>query len=343
MNDESYAPGQGMTMAVIGAGSWGTTLADYLAGRGYSTNLWAYESEVALEIGERRENSLFLPGFNLSEKVRPTTSLEEAVFGAGLILFVVPSHVARAVLVEMKPFLRNLVPLISATKGLETDSLMLPLEVILDTLGDEWKNYLGCLSGPSFAREVAQGLPTAVSLSMYGEETARTIQSVFSSDTLRVYTNRDVIGLQIGGAVKNVIAISAGISDGLGLGNNARAALITRGLAEMKRLGHSMGASTETFSGLSGLGDLILTCTGDLSRNRTLGKDLGRGRSLGEILKEMRMVAEGVHTSQAMVNLAARQEVEMPICQQTYQIIHQGKKPQTAIMELMSRTLKKEN
>lgn len=329
-------------IAVIGAGSWGTALADHLGRAGYAVSLWAYEKEVAEEIGRKRENSVFLPGFRLSGNISPTSDLESAAGGADIILFVVPSHVARSVLKGLKQYLPGGVPLISATKGIETDTLLLPTEVIEDVLGEDWHPLVGTISGPSFAREVVRGLPTAVSLAAGDISLAVEAQAVFSSESFRVYTNPDVIGLQIGGAVKNVMAIAAGISDGLDFGNNARAALITRGLAEMKRLGISMGAAAETFAGLSGLGDLVLTCTGNLSRNRTLGMKLGEGLTLEEILASMKMVAEGVHTSEAIVKLAARQGVEMPICEQTHAIIHEGKKPTESFRELMSRVLKDE-
>ncbi len=331
-----------MKIAVVGAGSWGTALADHLARRGHAVRLWAFEPEVVQCIRDRRENALFLPGCFLHDGILPTTDMPEALDSAGAILFVVPSHVARSVLASMASHVPSRIPLVSATKGIETESLMLPTEVIRDVLGSEWAPWIGSLSGPSFAREVAKGLPTAVSLAMGDQKLAPSLQEAFSSPTLRVYTNPDLIGLQIGGAVKNVIAVAAGLSDGLGFGNSARAALITRGLAEMRRLGTLMGARPETFAGLSGLGDLVLTCTGDLSRNRTLGVKLGQGMSAAEILAGSRMVAEGYHTSAAVVRLADKFGADMPICRQTHAIMHAGKGPAVVFQELMSRDLKDE-
>ncbi len=331
-----------MRVGVIGAGSWGTALADYLARRGHRVSLWAFEPEVAADIRRKNENAVYLPGIGLAPSIEAGDDIKAVLKGAELVVFVVPSHVARGVLAGMAPHLRAGTPFVSATKGIETDTLKLPTEVIIDVLGERWRPSVGTLSGPSFAREVAKGLPTAVSLAAGDPGVAQGIQAAISSSNFRIYTNPDVLGLQVGGAVKNVMAIAAGISDGLGFGNNARAAMITRGLAEMTRLGISMGARPETFAGLSGLGDLVLTCTGDLSRNRTLGMSVGRGLPLDEILKQSRMVAEGVHTSEAVVKLAARQGVEMPISEQVHAIIHLGKKPPEAFRELVARDLKDE-
>lgn len=331
-----------MKIAVIGAGSWGTALADHLARRKHAVALWAYEPEVAAGIRDRRENTLFLPGCPLHDGIRATTDMAEALDAADAVVFVVPSHVARSVLGGMAGLIPSRIPVVSATKGIEVESLMFPSEVIGDVFGPDWAPWIGSLSGPSFAREVVKGLPTAVSLAMGDQALAPPLQEAFSSRTLRVYTNPDLIGLQVGGAVKNVIAVAAGISDGLGFGNSARAALITRGLAEMRRLGMVMGARPETFSGLSGLGDLVLTCTGDLSRNRTLGFKLGQGMSTTEILAGSRMVAEGFHTSAALVRLAERCGADMPICRQTHAIMHEAKTPDAVFQELMSRDLKDE-
>jgi glycerol-3-phosphate dehydrogenase (NAD(P)+) len=331
-----------MSIAVIGGGSWGTALAHHLASHGHPVNLWVFEPEVAQCIQQRHENDRFLPGHRLSPLLKPTPSLKTALKGVRTIVFVVPSHVARPVLEEMKVLLPHPVPFISATKGIENGSLMLPTEVIVDVLGAQWRPLTGALSGPSFAKEVVQGLPTAVTLALPGEEVSWKAQALFTSGSFRIYLNPDVVGVQVGGAVKNVLAIAAGISDGLGFGNNARAALITRGLAEMRRLGQALGGTRETFAGLSGLGDLILTCTGDLSRNRTVGMKLGRGLGLSEITRGMHMVAEGIHTAESVTALSQRHGVEMPICRVTDDILHRGKKPLDAFRELMARQVKDE-
>jgi glycerol-3-phosphate dehydrogenase (NAD(P)+) len=329
-------------IAVIGAGSWGTTLAHHLAGRGGPVTLWAFEPEVVAQIEQGRENRLFLPEIRLHAGVRATNDLRGALAGARLALFVTPSHVARAVVRAAAPHLDAGRPVVVATKGIETESLRTMAEVFAEELAPSGGRPLSFLSGPSFAREVAVGLPTAITCASRSPETARLVQELFSSDAFRVYTTDDVIGVELGGALKNVIAIAAGICDGLGLGHNARSALITRGLAEMSRLGVALGARAVTFSGLAGLGDLVLTCTGDLSRNRTLGMALAAGRSLEEITASTRTVAEGVRTTAAAVSLARRQGVEMPIAEQTRRVLYEGKSPRAALQRLMSRDLKEE-
>ena len=329
-------------IAVIGAGSWGTTLADLLAKKGHAVTLWAYEPELVLEMRSSRENTPFLPGFKLHEKLRFTNDLEEAYAGCTMVLNVVPSQLVRRVLGSSLPFLPPDAILVSASKGIELDTLDTVSNVYREVCPPELYARFAALSGPSFAREVAQEMPTAVTVASGSEEVARRVQHAFTTSFFRVYRNDDVVGVELGGAIKNVIAIAAGISDGLGFGSNTRAALITRGLAEMTRLGIAMGAQAATFAGLAGMGDLVLTCTGDLSRNRSVGLQIGQGRQLCEILGEMRMVAEGVKTTESAFNLARKMGVEMPIIEQMYQMLYQDKPAREAVLELMTRNLKAE-
>jgi glycerol-3-phosphate dehydrogenase (NAD(P)+) len=289
-----------------------------------------------------RENRLFLPGFKLADSITPTNSIAEALEGVQFAVNVVPSHVCRSIYLQMLPSLRPDMILVSATKGLDVDSLMRMSEVIRSVTESRFEPRLAVLSGPSFAREVAHGDPTAVVVASGEEAAAQTVQEEFSSRTLRIYSSADVVGVEIGGAVKNVIAIAAGVIEGLGLGHNPMAALITRGLAEMARLAIACGARGETLAGLAGMGDLVLTCTGNLSRNRSVGIELGKGRSLPDIIGSMRMVAEGVKTTGATVALAKIHGVEMPITQQVHRIIEGKISPRDAIRELMERTLKTE-
>ncbi len=336
------APPPVTRVAVVGAGSWGTTLAHHLAGRGVEVRLWAYEPEVAASINTTRENTLYLPGVSLHAAVAATSDIAEALDGAGLVLFVTPSHVARATLRAAALALPAAAPVVVASKGIETDTLRTMAEVFAEELAAAGGRPLAFLSGPSFAREVAAGLPTAITAACRDAATARLVQELFSTDSFRVYTTDDVTGVELGGSLKNVVAIAAGICDGLGLGNNARSALITRGLAEMTRLGAALGARARTLAGLAGLGDLVLTCTGDLSRNRTLGMELAQGRTLAEITGARRTVAEGVRTADAAVRLARRHGVEMPIAEQTWRVLYEGLAPRAALHELMTRGLKDE-
>lgn len=329
-------------LAVIGAGSWGTTLADLLAKKGCDVTLWAYEPELVEEMATTRVNGLFLPGIPLSPRLRFTNSLTEAVAGKKLVLFVVPSQVVRGVLAQALPHIPADALVVSASKGIELGTLMTVSQVFQETLPKSLYGNFAVLSGPSFAREVAMEMPTAVVAAADAAEVAQRVQETFTTPVFRVYTNADTMGVELGGAIKNVIALAAGISDGLGFGNNTRAALITRGLAEMSRLGRAMGAKAETFAGLAGMGDLVLTCTGELSRNRTVGIQLGQGSSLAEIMGEMRMVAEGVKTSESASRLAARLGVEMPITQKVYEILYCHKSPREAVVELMTRDPKAE-
>jgi len=331
-----------MKIGVVGAGSWGTTLADLLADKGYPVALWAYEADLVERMGKSRVNDLYLPGVTLSENLTFTNDLAAAVRDKGLVLFVPPSQVMRRVLQGALPHLDPQALLVSASKGIENDSLEMMSEIFAGLLPAERAKQVGYLSGPSFAREVAQRLPTAVAVASADSTAAQRIQQVFSTDTFRVYTNSDVVGVEIGGALKNVIALAAGVADGLGFGYNTRAALITRGLAEMTRIGLALGADPLTFAGLAGMGDLVLTCTGDLSRNRSVGIELGKGRQLDEILGEMTMVAEGVKTTLSAYQLARKLRVETPIIDQTYRLLYEGKGARDAVSELMLRELKSE-
>lgn len=330
-------------IAVIGAGAWGSALSLVLAGRGHVLRLWAYEKEVVESIRERRENELFLPGFRLPESIHPTNSLTEALGEAEIVVTVMPSHHCRSLYQQMLPHLRPEMIFVSGTKGIDTEKLMRMSEIIEEVVGARFAPRLAVLSGPSFAREVARGDPTAVVAASHDRDAALEVQREFSCRTLRLYTSADVVGVELGGAVKNVIAIAAGVVEGLGLGHNPLAALITRGLAEMTRLALACGACAETLFGLSGLGDLVLTSTGSLSRNRSVGVELGKGRKLADILASMRAVAEGVKTTTATLELARRKQVEMPITEQMYRVLEGETTPAEAIRELMERALKAES
>ncbi len=329
-------------IGVIGAGSWGTTLADLLAKKGHDVMLWAHEPEVAREMAETGINSLFLPGVMLSPRLRFTNSLDEAAANRDMILFVVPSQVVRGVIKSILPFLPKDALIVSASKGVELETLMLVSQIYEELLPGEQFRKFAALSGPTFAREVAREMPTAVVAASADAAIAGHVQKSFTTGYFRVYTNDDVTGVELGGAIKNVIAIAAGISDGLGFGHNTRAALITRGLAEMTRLGLCLGARSSTFAGLAGMGDLVLTCTGDLSRNRNVGMKLGQGMKLAEILAEMRMVAEGVKTTESARKLAHKLKVDMPITEKTFQVLYHDKPAREGVIELMTRDLKAE-
>jgi glycerol-3-phosphate dehydrogenase (NAD(P)+) len=328
--------------AVIGAGAWGTTLARHLAEKGLPVTLWAYEPEVIDAIRTKHENLIFLPGIPLPPALHATGSLGDAIRDVDLLLFAVPSHAARPVLRELSPLLRRAIPVISATKGIEEDSLQLMTQVMGEVLPPPFHDLLTVLSGPSFAAEVCLRRPTAIVLAGQRPDIVRRLQSLLMSGAFRVYAGSDQIGVQLGGALKNVMAVAAGVVDGLGLGHNARAALITRGLAEMIRLGIALGADPRTFYGLSGVGDLVLTCTGPLSRNYTVGTRLGRGERLRAILEETKTVAEGVRTSRAAARLAERHGVEMPIVTEVARVLFEDKPPRQAVTELMERAAKDE-
>ena len=329
-------------IAVVGAGSWGTALANRLAGNGHQVCLWAYEPELVDQINLQHINQLFLPGIQLHPALRCSNDLQDAVTGCGMVLLVTPVQVMRGVLRSLSGCVSPDSIIANASKGIELDSLKTVSQVCSELLPSGMTERYVALSGPTFAKEVALELPSLIVAASRNAEAARRVQAAFSCPCLRVYTNDDVVGVELGGAVKNVIAIAAGICDGLGFGHNARAALITRGLAEMNRLGRAMGAEAATFAGLAGMGDLVLTCTGDLSRNRTVGFKLGQGMKLTDILAEMRMVAEGVKSAESVYNLSRKLGVEMPIVENTYQILHQDKPARQAVMELMARDLKSE-
>jgi glycerol-3-phosphate dehydrogenase (NAD(P)+) len=332
-------------IAIVGSGSWGTALALALARRGdHSMMLWSHSAPVAQSIGRQRENLAYLPGYRLGESIAVTTKLELAVEDAAIVISVLPSQHVRATYQALAPFLQPSQVLVSATKGIEDRSYLRMSEVISEVLkAGDWSARvgdlpLGVLSGPSFAQEVAAGSPTAVTIACAKDGIANRLREELSAPGLRIYTNGDVVGVELAGALKNVIAIAAGIATGLGLGHNSVAAIVTRGIAEITRLAVACGGQRETLAGLSGLGDLVLTCTGPLSRNRLVGIELGRGRKLAEILAGLEgRVAEGVHTTAAAMGLAAARGVEMPITEQMSRILDHGKSPQDAMRELMAR------
>jgi glycerol-3-phosphate dehydrogenase (NAD(P)+) len=336
-------------IAIIGAGAWGTGLAIVLGRKAtgdfrHEVRLWANEPEVCDSITRSRINERFLPGFILPESVSATNDLNAALETAEIVVSVMPSQHCRALFERMAPALRPETLFVSCTKGLEDGTLLRMTEVIADVLRNrKFTPRIAALSGPSFAKEVARGDPTAVAVASMDGEVTRAVQQAFSDSRFRVYTNDDVIGLELGGALKNIIAIAAGVCDGLGLGHNSVAALITRGLAEMARLVVACGGRLDTMAGLAGLGDLVLTCTGDLSRNRSVGVALGKGRKLPDIISDMHgAVAEGVFTTKAALGLARKKNVEMPITEQMFAILEDGKSPQQAIEELMMRAARSE-
>ena len=328
------------TIAVMGGGAWGTALALSLAQRGgHSLTLWTHSPELARTICDAGENTLFLPGFRIPSSITVTSDAADALSSAELILSVMPSHHVRASYTHFAPYLHPGQSIVSATKGLEDHSALRMSQVITEVLAAHRLHLpIAVLSGPSFAQEVAAGSPTAVTIASHDAAFATHIQQEFLSRTLRLYTNEDVIGVELGGALKNVIAIASGVASGLNLGHNSTAALITRGIAEITRLAVACGGRRETLAGLAGLGDLVLTCTGSLSRNRWLGMQLGQGHSVADALTALRgKVAEGVRTTSAALALAQRHHVEMPITEQVHAILHQGKHPLAAIEDLMSR------
>ena len=334
-------------IAIIGAGAWGTGLAIVLGRKGtHRVRLWAHEKEVCECIAQRHINELFLPECSLPLTVTCTNNMQEALDGSTIVVSVMPSHHCRGLFVGMRSHLNPEMLFVSATKGLENETLFRMSDVISDAVSSNggFRPRIGALSGPSFAKEVARGDPTAITIASTDAQLAQIVQQEFSDSCFRVYTNDDIIGVELGGALKNIIAIAAGVCDGLGLGHNSVAALITRGLAEITRLAVACGGRPETMAGLAGLGDLVLTCTGGLSRNRTVGVELGRGRKLREIIAGMHgMVAEGVLTTNAAAGLARAHGVEMPITEQMYAILHDGKPPRDAIHQLMTRAGKSES
>jgi glycerol-3-phosphate dehydrogenase (NAD(P)+) len=330
------------SIGVIGAGGWGIALTKLLADKGEPVALWCHGSENYRELIDARESQSYLPGIVLPLTVQITRVLDEAVAGKQLIIFAVPSHAAYSVMSSAASHLSHQAKILCGTKGLEEQSLKTMGEVLAGIFGAEHSAQHAFLSGPTFAIEVARGLPAAVTVAAHAENVATAIQEILSTQSLRVYTSKDVVGVQMGGVIKNVIAIAAGISDGLGLGFNARAALITRGLAEMTRLAVRMGADPMTLAGLPGLGDLILTCTGDLSRNRKVGIEIAQGKNIQEITRGTKMVAEGIRNTRSVYLLARQFGLEMPIVEQMYQVLYAQKAPSAAVRDLMQRSLKPE-
>lgn len=325
-------------IAVIGAGSWGTTLACLLSDKGYDVSLWVYEKDLAEEIERTRINSVYLPDITFPDSLRVSHKIDEVVKKARYILNAVPAQYVRSTFKEAIPHISDEATIISVSKGIERGTLLTISAVLKELSGRK----VAVLSGPSFAKEVIKRLPTAVTLATEDKNTGFILQEVFNMNSFRVYTHDDILGVELGGALKNVMAIGSGISDSIGLGHNARASLITRGLVEMTRLGVAMGAQERTFSGLSGIGDLVLTCTSPLSRNYTVGIKLGQGIKLKDILNQIRGVAEGVATVESAYELSKKYNIEMPIVEQVYRVIYEDKDPATAVNDLMSRSLKSE-
>jgi glycerol-3-phosphate dehydrogenase (NAD(P)+) len=326
--------------AVVGAGAWGTALSWLLAANGRPTRLWTYEPDVADQINREQENRRYLPGVKLPPTLQASVSMPDVLEGAGALIFVVPSHVAHDVIAQIAPHLPSGISVVSATKGLE-EKQGRPISALLEELLPIPAGSVFALSGPSFATEVCRSLPTAVVLAGASPE-ASVLQQLLMTPAYRVYLARDRLGVELGGALKNVIAVAAGIADGLGFGHNTRAALITRGLAEMVRLGTAMGADPRTFAGLSGMGDLVLTCTGALSRNRAVGLQLAEGKKLAEIVSATHSVAEGVNTARVALALAQRHHVEMPIVREVCAVLFEGKEPARAVSKLMERAARHE-
>ncbi|MFL5319350.1 MAG: NAD(P)H-dependent glycerol-3-phosphate dehydrogenase [Myxococcaceae bacterium] len=327
---------------VIGAGSFGTALTNVLAQTFETVSVWGREPHLVAHINEKHENATYLPGIPLAKNIRATTNLEEALSKSELVCTAIPSQFTREVMRGATKFLPRQVPIITVSKGIENETLLTMTELLEDCLPEELHPYIAVLSGPSFAKEMALRQPTVVTIASHWDKVALRCQKAFQTESFRSYTTNDVVGVQMGGALKNVIAIAAGISDGMNLGHNARAAIITRGLAEISRMAVRRGGNPLTLSGLSGMGDLVLTCTGELSRNRRVGMELGKGRTLEDILKEMTQVAEGVKTAKSARDLSRKIGVEMPICEQVYCITHEGKAAKAAMMELMTRPPKAE-
>jgi glycerol-3-phosphate dehydrogenase (NAD(P)+) len=327
-------------IAVVGAGSWGTALAIQFARSGRRTLLWGREEDDPAQMQEARENARYLPGAKFPDSLRAEPDLARVLAEAPIVVVAVPSHAFRAVLTQMKPLMRPENRLAWATKGFELATGRLPHQVAREVLGPG--TAMAVLSGPTFAREVGMGLPTAMTIAANDENYARQLAETLSGDSFRAYTSSDIIGVEVGGAVKNVLAIGAGICDGLGFGANTRVALITRGLVEMTRLGMALGAQPSTFMGLAGMGDLVLTCTDDQSRNRRMGLALAAGKTVKQAEAEIRQVVEGVLAAEAVHRVALAAEVEMPICEQIYRILYEGAEPQAAVSALMKRELKSE-
>lgn len=332
-----------MKATVIGGGSWGTAFAVYLGRMGVRTRLWIREPDVFEAAWKHRENPVFLPGYRFPDAVSVHPDIGQAMEEAESVFVAVPSQYCRKIFVRMLPYLEDGQTVISLTKGIEKRTLLRMSEIMEEVFETEARPSIGVLSGPSFAKEVAEGFPTALVLASREGEMARRLQQRLSSPVLRVYTSRDVTGVELAGALKNIIAIAAGISDAMAFGHNSLAALITRGLVEIARLGLKLGARRDTFSGLAGMGDLVLTCTGPLSRNRNIGRELGEGHRLGDVIARARTVAEGIPTTVSVRELAKREGVEMPISEQVYQVLYRKKDPRRALADLMARELRQES
>lgn len=330
------------SVGVIGAGAWGTALAKVLGAKGHDVMIWSRRDDLAVAIRRDHQNVHYLPSATLPETVSATSSLTEAIAGREIVVLVVPSHALRSTLEAARGDFAEDAVLVSATKGIENDTLMLMGEVVEDVLGPGAGNRLTVLSGPSFAKEVAAEVPTNVVVASKNDALCLEVQRVFATDRLRVYSSDDPAGVEVGGALKNVVAIAAGACDGLGFGHNTRAALITRGLAEIARVALAKGGSVLSIAGLAGMGDLVLTCTGDLSRNRTVGFEMGRGRKLDEVLASLGHVAEGVKTAKSAFDLANQLQVDLPIINEVYHVLYEGKSPRQAVSDLLTRPLKKE-
>lgn len=331
-----------MKIGVIGGGSWGTALAKLLADQGSEVQVWCYEADLVERINATHINDVYLPDITLPDNLVATNDLQEVAQGKELLVSSTPSHVLRSVLVQVADAIDDCTPIVSATKGIENDTYMLVSDILEDVLPARLHPYLTYLSGPSFAREVAQDKPTAVTVASYNHKLAQRVQKIFSTNRFRCYTTHDVRGVEVGGAVKNVIAIAAGAVSAMDLGLNSTAGMITRGLNEITRLGIKLGANPLTLSGLAGMGDLVLTCTGGLSRNRTVGTKLGQGMSLQEILEDMQMVAEGIKTSKSVYEMSVDLGVEMPLSHEVYKVVHEGKPAAEAVESIMTRDLKPE-
>ena len=332
-----------MKIGVVGAGAWGTALANLLAEKGFQVDLWAYETEVCADIVEYRENRVFLPHFRLSENLRPSNDLEKVAAEKEILLLVIPSHVFRSVAKNLVHHTSEKSIIISASKGIENKTHLTMTGVLQQLFPPRFHDNLAVVSGPSFAEEVAKKIPTAITAAAHNLHVAEQVQATFATSYFRIYTSRDVLGVQISGAVKNVMAIAAGISDGLGLGLNSRAALITRGITEIQRFGVRLGANSETFMGMAGIGDLILTCTGTLSRNWTVGNRLGQGLKLDAIISQTRTVAEGVKTTKSVYNISKKLGIDMPISEHVYRILYEDLDPREALHSLMMRDPKYEH
>jgi len=329
-------------VGVVGGGSWGTALAKLLADKGFVLDLWVFEPEVREQIEKDRENKVFLPNVKLPENIIPSNDIETVVKEKDFVLVVVPSHCMRDVAGRMKNFINPGTIVVTASKGIENKTHMTMTQILAEKIDFLPKENFAVLSGPSFAKEVANKVPTVVAAASTSRQVSDYVQKIFSCPTFRVYVNDDPIGTQIGGAMKNVVAIAAGICDGMQMGLNPRAALITRGLTEMNRLGTKLGADPLTLAGLAGVGDLLLTCTGILSRNYTVGRQIGEGKKLDDIISEMRMVAEGVKTTRSVYNLSKKLGVDLPICNEVYSVLFEGRSVKETVERLMNRSLKHE-